>query len=829
MLRSMYSGVTGLKGFQLSMDVVGNNIANVNTIGYKASRVTFQSTFYQTLSSSRAPQNNRGGINAMQVGLGTRVASIDKIMNQGSFQNTGKKTDLAIQGDGFFILSDGVSRYYTRSGNFALDSSGFLVNPSTGFKLQGWSSKLSETGKRYVDTNEPIGDIQIQAGLVMAAKQTTAIKLAHNINADVGIKETNIVITTNANDQVPIRFTFERDMSLEYRNRNVYRWKAEVMGTDYYEIDPGSASGIVEVDDFGNVIRWNFDPAHEIRNSSGARLDIGNASSEWTVRAVGKPTLLVSGSPASFTALKMYRDSANPDNVILVVDEDGDFTTTGDQHTFTISTDGTIAGLNKELKAGVTSGSETFKGLEFVAGENTSFSDIPLSDTEAWQITISTTSNDVVKLYDIRGNMTPLLSEQQMTIGAGGDYVSFAGSLNLTGPDGEVVYYDPRRIIFNFDSTTATGTITLYLKDGTSISFTIPNDYDGDSSTLTREDFNTAMSEGITNDFGYRISGLRITNGNSTDELDTGGNDYTYLSVLNAVQPPIQGSRKFYETDNPSNFTIADYENPSVTTSVLVYDSLGNPTNVYIKFTKIAENTWFWKAETSDGRPLYALMSDGSTSDNLAEGVIAFDSNGNIAATDWTLDDAGNIIYNANVGNPYPVGFWYDPAKVGSALDTSVYPSSTAAAGPVKVEINFGEVTQFVAPSSVAVIEQNGHAEGTLESFAINEQGEIIGTFSNGLTDILGQIALAVFNNSAGLRDIGNSLYAQSANSGLPQIGEAGVGGRGTLIPGALEMSNVDLAEEFTKMIVAQRGFQAVARVITTSDDILRELVGIKR
>ena len=254
---------------------------------------------------------------------------------------------------------------------------------------------------------------------------------------------------------------------------------------------------------------------------------------------------------------------------------------------------------------------------------------------------------------------------------------------------------------------------------------------------------------------------------------------------------------------------------------------MGNPTNVYIKLTKIAENTWFWKAETSDGKPLYALMSDGTMSEDPAEGVIAFDSNGALAARSWTLDDAGNIEYNLN--QSYPVGFWYDPAREGSALDIDVYPSSTAAAGPVKVEINFNEVTQFAAPNSVAVVEQDGNAEGTLESFAINEVGEIIGTFSNGLTDTLGKVALAVFNNPAGLSEIGNSMFVQTANSGLPQIGEAGVGGRGTFIPGALEMSNVDLAEEFTKMIVAQRGFQAVARVITTADDMLRELVSIKR
>lgn len=841
MMRSMYSGITGLQGFQIAMDIVGNNIANVNTVGFKASRVTFQTTLLQTIKASKSPQENLGGTNPIQVGLGTKLASVDKIMSQGSFQNTGKKTDLAIQGDGFFVLSDGVGTYYTRAGNFALDSAGYLVNPATGFKLQGWSAKLTTSGKRVVDPNEPIGDIKIQAGLVMAAKQTSNIKLAHNLNSTVGLKETTITIQTNAGDQVPVRFIFERDMSLENRSRNVYRWYAEVLGTDNYELDAGSMTGTVELDDFGNVIQWTFDPGHTVVDNSGVRVDIGNTSTTWTIRATGNVVMLSSGSPVSVNALRLFRDLANPDNVIIVADVDGDFATTADQYTFTISTNGTLDDLNRQLKAGVKSGTDEIKGLHIFLGEGRTFTDIPVTDTATptyFEISLNTTRNDSILLYDTKGMLAPetetsllLDSDGNFTTTGDQEKVEFTGSLILTGPSGETVYYDPRRVIFNFDAASKTGSITLYLRDGTSISFDLLNDTDGDGisdAPISKEVFNRLLNEGLSNELGYTISGLQISNGSSTDILGFAtGTSATYISTVATIQPPVQGTPRFTEIDNPQNFVVADYESPSVTTSVIVYDSLGNPTNVYLKLTKIAENTWFWKAETSDGKPLYSLMSDGTMSDEPAEGVIAFDSNGALAARSWTLDESGNILYN--IAESYPVGFWYDPAREGAALDIDVYPSSTAAAGPVKVEISFNEVTQFAAPNSVAVVEQDGNAEGTLESFAINESGEIIGTFSNGLTDILGQVALAVFNNPAGLTEIGNSMFVQSANSGLPQIGEAGVGGRGTLIPGALEMSNVDLAEEFTKMIVAQRGFQAVARVITTADDILRELVSIKR
>src|SRR6056297_455154 len=228
MLRAMYSGITGLRNFQTQMDVVGNNIANVNTVGFKSSRVTFQTTLLQTIKSGKRPDGQLGGTNPMAIGLGSQVASIDKIMGQGSFQNTGKKTDLAIQGDGFFVLSDGEGQFYTRAGNFTLDTSGNLVDPSSGMKLQGWSSKITADGQRYVDSNDPIGDIQVSAGQVMPAKQTSFIKMAHNINADVGIQETTLVTKTGMGTNLPVKFSFSRNMEADNRDRIVYDFTANI-------------------------------------------------------------------------------------------------------------------------------------------------------------------------------------------------------------------------------------------------------------------------------------------------------------------------------------------------------------------------------------------------------------------------------------------------------------------------------------------------------------------------------------------------------------------------------------------------------------------------
>jgi len=134
----MYAGVSGLKAHQQQMDVIGNNIANVNTTGFKGSRVTFKEMLSQTINGASSPQGDRGGTNPKQIGLGVQLGSIDKNMGQGSLQSTGKETDVAIQGNGFFIVNDGNQNLYTRAGNMSFDEEGFLVNSATGNRVQGW-------------------------------------------------------------------------------------------------------------------------------------------------------------------------------------------------------------------------------------------------------------------------------------------------------------------------------------------------------------------------------------------------------------------------------------------------------------------------------------------------------------------------------------------------------------------------------------------------------------------------------------------------------------------------------------------------------------------
>ncbi|MBI3761209.1 MAG: flagellar hook protein FlgE [Chloroflexi bacterium] len=220
------------------------------------------------------------------------------------------------------------------------------------------------------------------------------------------------------------------------------------------------------------------------------------------------------------------------------------------------------------------------------------------------------------------------------------------------------------------------------------------------------------------------------------------------------------------------------------TTTLGVYDSLGALRTVTVTFQHPSSNNWAWTATT------------GSPASAIGSGTLTFDTNGVL-----TSGSSGTLTLPAGGGS-----------------------SSTA------ITLDMSDLTQLATSSSVAASSQDGLAAGSLTGInVISSTGQVVGLYSNGLQQVIGQLALATFVNSSGLSRLGQNLYAQGLNSGEARVGTAGAGGRGTLVSGYLEASNVDLAQEFTNMIMAQRGFQASSRVITASDEMLQELVNLKR
>jgi flagellar hook protein FlgE len=180
-LRSLFSGITGLRQHQTLMDVVGNNIANVNTTGYKSSSVVFEDTLSQMMRAASAPNAGVGGVNPAQVGLGVQLGAISTNFAQGSAQNTGRATDLMIQGDGFFVLKNGNTEQYSRAGSFAFDTDGRLVNPE-GMRVQGWTGSAG-----VVNTNATPGDILLPAGTIIPPQASANVVIAGNIQPDPNV------------------------------------------------------------------------------------------------------------------------------------------------------------------------------------------------------------------------------------------------------------------------------------------------------------------------------------------------------------------------------------------------------------------------------------------------------------------------------------------------------------------------------------------------------------------------------------------------------------------------------------------------------------------
>ena len=464
MMRSLYSGVSGLKNHQTRMDVIGNNISNVNTYGFKTERATFQDLISQTLQGAAEPRDNVGGVNPKQVGLGVLLASIDKLMTQGALQTTGKPTDMAVTGEGFFILVDGDKKFYTRAGNFDVDKAGYLVNPANGMKVQGWNSVGGAEGGKMVNVTGDTEDVIIPLYIKEPAKETSFVRFKSNLNSSV------LAVPQDATEE------------------EIYRFIANS--------DPNKRRGHV-------------------------------------------------------TSINIFDDQGNQHKLRVLI----------------------------------------YK-----------------SDNNRWKGSVE------------------LEGAEQVTV-------------DVEGPQGQ--------------NTTRPG------------------------------------------------------------------------------------------------------------------------------------NTQFELGFSPDGRLSY--VGDGTDTNNQGE-------------------------INANIsfrlpGNP--------------ALKTVQLRLGTAN--------QVDGITQFSSQFTTKAVEQDGKTMGYLESFDIDASGTVTGVFSNGAREPLAKIALANFTNPEGLMKKGSNNFQETNNSGEALIGEAGIEGKGEINSGMLEMSNVDLADQFTDMIVTQRGFQANSRSITTSDQMLQELLTLKR
>lgn len=643
MLSSLFSGAAGLRNHVVRMDVIGNNIANINSVGFKRSRTTFQEALIQTLRGAGRPSSISGGTNPVQRGLGMSVASIDNIFSQGGLETTGQITDLAIQGNGFFVLSDGKQRFYTRVGTFGFDANSDMVNSANGMWVQG---KMADNDGN-IPATATIGNIRLPFGQQDPAKVTTRAELANNLDSAATISD---VLTD---------------------------WSAGTTGVDI-------VSGI-------------------------ARDGVG-----------GTHTITVAGAQSTqSTALS------------------------------------TAAGLT---------GAETLGSLGVTAAglaEVTSVSiDNAASSSPISGLTVNSTVDDLVAALNKVQGVTAAIDGGQIRVtrnyaGAGATKNITIASTTATAPAGETIV----GAILNASAT-----------------FTANS---GTNHTMTATDVFTPTG-GIalaSVDLGLEVSD---STGLVNTITDVGGGGITVES----------------NSQLAAGTLVLDTKDTQYSTSITIFDSQGGKHTLVLTFTKqVTENTWNWEANLIAGeRPIY-----GST------GNVVFNGDGSLSSFNF---DGG------------ATGFGFDPRTGADLMDVQLDAGTSG---------KFDGLTQFASNYTASIITQDGYTLGILDKIAIDPTGEIVGIFTNGVARTLAQIALADFSNEQGLIKSGESLYQISPNSGPGVLGVAGETISASISSGALEASNVDLSQEFTAMIIAQRGFQANARVITTSDSMLDELVNLKR
>lgn len=679
MMRSLFAGVSGIRNHQVQMDVIGNNIANVNTVGYKSGRVTFAEALSLTLQGATRPTESLGSINPTQIGLGMRIGSIDSIYNQGSLQNTNVKTDLAINGDGFFILSDGEQNFYSRAGSFRFDSDGRLVNHMDGKRVQG---KMADANG-VIQSGAVLQDIVLPFGQKVAAKGTTMVDLIGNLNAAESPTATitaspQLLAIEQSGDDSDVAGLFARGNS-----------NSKILG-----LKQGLTT--ITVDDGTTTMTYNY-VATDAGATSGDFHSLDDLIAEINADYAG-----------SFSA------TLNADGSITMTDLSGaahDLTFTSDNTALATSFSG--ANGSVDSSGGLTTTTDQFS---HVANSAELVSNLRNSSGES----LGLSTNDVIT-YGAQ------VGEGQMS----GTFTVQAGS--------------------TLDDLTSSIATTL----------------------------------GLTATNGVSVS----TDGKIVIEGDPGAdNAVTAITIREPQNGIFNSAMTFSESQEAMD---VDY-----TTSITVYDGLGDPHVLTVRFEKSpVSNQWTWNASLAGDE----LIASGSS------GQLTFNADGSL----------NTFSYDNGV-----TAFEFDPAN-GSEL--------------VRLDFNLGElggfdgITQFASSSTTVLNSQNGYSSGDLTDVHIGNTGEITGVFSNGVNKVLGQILLAKFVNNNGLVRQGNNHYQTSASSGIPSIVAAGENIGSEIIPGTLEMSNVNMAQEFTDMILAQRGFQANARIITTSDEMLTELVNIKR
>ncbi|EIR0872546.1 flagellar hook protein FlgE [Campylobacter jejuni] len=839
MMRSLWSGVSGLQAHQVAMDVEGNNISNVNTTGFKYSRADFGTMFSQTVKIATAPTDGRGGSNPLQIGLGVSVSSTTRIHSQGSVQTTDKNTDVAINGDGFFMVSDdgGLTRYLTRSGDFKLDAYGNFVN-NAGFVVQGWNINWDT---QSIDSSRTPQNIFIDPGMHIPAAKSTEVAIKANLNSGLNIG--NAARPLYALDSI---HGFNKKTG-ETKNEN------DTGITQFYTT---SKNGI-------EVTEKGVD-AGALFNGKGQGLNLREGQGIW-----------VSYANSTFSTDKGNSNVFDPNNktaqnnVIFWGDQNKpvimDITLNGVQirNDNIKSLDEAIAYINT-----FTNPADGRDGTGVIATKKEDGSGITFTNQN------SNGTTDNMKNIDLQINTGNQAGELQNVPVANGNFNWNAMNLNSLAAQ-----RDSKWIAGNFQNNgnrVKVVTAHKYVYSSNPVQIAPMYNPDG-GKTWNQGDMNTAGTP--ENNYRLAVNGAllntQVRTFRTTEDLREllqrdarYGVDYDGSGSFEANGSDVNEGVTITITEN-GNFSIS---NPNKTTTPPAGIQQNNRTNHDLNFNVTAYTDALGKVSTNDAFTKIFKAFDGvqtvgsqkKESEQLklsafSAGLEIYDSLGSKHTLEVqfvkqsTTQDGGNewqmIIRVPEPAEINTTGEGPNNIVVGTARfnndgslasynpKTLNFSPNNGAAPNQQIKLSFGTSGSndgLVSSNSASTLTgqaTDGYTSGNLKPDAIrvDDKGNILGEFTNGKTFAVAKMAMASVANNSGLEEIGGNLFKVTANSGAIVVGEAGTGGRGEMKTSALEMSNVDLSRSLTELIIIQRGYQANSKTISTSDQMLQTLIQLKQ
>ena len=784
MMRSLWAGVTGLQAHQIAMDVEGNNIANVNTVGFKYSRANFDDLIYQTSRIATGPQNRHGGVNSMQVGLGVQTNSTTRIFKQGSLQTTDKQTDIALQGDGFFMVSPdgGKTTYYTRNGDFSRDSVGNFVD-NGGNIVQGWM-RDEVTGE--IDPTRPIGDIKIPSGLTVPARATTNIALKGNLDSgnDVG------------NKKIPI-YQLDQYHNWTDTNKDGIKVDAEKheennVGENRFYVNKNGEQKMTERGaDLGVLFNKNGD-AYNLRTGQGI----------WASYADAKTKALnVGATPdGKFVPAKQLNITLNGEKIVASVASVSELASAiNERYTKTGVEASVINGnqlvLTNRNNLGTTAATRNIK-MTVNPGNNIGNDFKTTNIITAYQYIYNKTQVNATHTYNdaVAREVTTTEDLREAMQRDARLWTNYTGTVvgNTPGPN---ITPDPAAFAAALANNKNDGVEVTVNEHG---QFQVKNP-SGDA-------FNSDDGDDTDDTTGNIPPGTANTNADANDHnmnltvtgLSNAANNVTENVKFTASMAPLSGS---LSSGNATRVT--DSLNMAAhSSSTDLFDSLGTKHNIKIDFVKrgyTPNGGTEWTMVIQVAEP-NRINPDGEPA-NVITGYVRFNPDGSLAT--------------------------YSPASI-------TFGAQNGSAGGQHIELKLGTTAQMDGlastdnDSSTADISQDGYASGELNGIRIDQSGTLVGSFTNGRSLGLAQVGVAKFSNNEGLSSEGGNLFSRTANSKDPVIGAAQTAGRGKISSSSLEMSNVDLSRSLTQLIVVQRGFQANSKTITTSDEMLNTLLQLK-